>query len=150
MGFPASHPPRFYAAPNFLKMGINYLNCRLLDNFDNKGREVCCKVSLYNNCQRQRCSAINCLWSGINILAWGSSIPLISERKGTHPHWKHLRCTHFASQRGILDAIASLACVRLTGWPAWNWRHAVLSADAGLLVSICTVFTLCCLCDLAY
>jgi len=22
MGFPTSHPPRFYAAPNFLKMGI--------------------------------------------------------------------------------------------------------------------------------
>jgi len=25
-GFPTSHQPRFYAAPNFLKMGINYLN----------------------------------------------------------------------------------------------------------------------------
>jgi len=35
------------------------------------------------------------------------------------------------------DVIASLACVRLTGWPvAWNWRRAVLSADAGLLVKI--------------
>jgi len=22
---------------------------------------------------------------------------LISERKETDPHWKHLRCTHFAS-----------------------------------------------------
>jgi len=35
------------------------------------------------NCQRQICSTINCLPSGINILAWGSSVPLISERKGT-------------------------------------------------------------------
>jgi len=27
--------------------------------------------------------------------------------------------------------------VRLTGWPvAWNWRRAVLSADAGLLVIV--------------
>jgi len=26
MGFPTSHQPRFYAAPNFLKMGIKYLN----------------------------------------------------------------------------------------------------------------------------
>jgi len=26
MGFPPSHQPRFYAAPNFLKMGIKYLN----------------------------------------------------------------------------------------------------------------------------
>ena len=25
-GFPTSHQPRFYAAPNFLKMGIRYLN----------------------------------------------------------------------------------------------------------------------------
>jgi len=24
-------------------------------------------------------------------------VPLLSERKGTDPHWKHLRCTHFAS-----------------------------------------------------
>ena len=28
-----------------------------------------------------------------------------------------------------------VACIRLTGWPvARNWRRAVLSADAGLLV----------------
>jgi len=39
--------------------------------FDNKGQNVCCKVSLYKSCQRQSCSAINCLSSGINILAWG-------------------------------------------------------------------------------
>jgi len=32
-----------------------------------------------------------------NILVGGSSVPLISEGKGTDPHWKHLRCTHFAS-----------------------------------------------------
>jgi len=25
-GFPTSHQPRFYAAPNFLKMAIKYLN----------------------------------------------------------------------------------------------------------------------------
>jgi len=32
-----------------------------------------------------------------SILAGGSSVTLISECKGTDPHWKHLRCTHFAS-----------------------------------------------------
>jgi len=32
-------------------------------------------------------------------LAGGSAVPLISERKGTDPHWKHLRCTHFALAR---------------------------------------------------
>jgi len=25
-GFPTSHQPRLYAAPNFLKLGMNYLN----------------------------------------------------------------------------------------------------------------------------
>ena len=48
------------------------------------------------NGQRQSCSAINCLSSCINILAGGSSVPLIYECKVTDPHWKHLRCTHFA------------------------------------------------------
>jgi len=44
---------------------------------------------------------------------------------------------HTLPQRGSRDVIASLACVRLTGWPvAWNWRRAVLSADAGLLVTL--------------
>jgi len=43
----------FYAAPNFLKMGIKYLN---LSSF------------------------------GTNILAGGSSVPLISERKGPRPN----------------------------------------------------------------
>jgi len=33
----------------------------------------------------------------IIILAGGCSVSLISERKGTDPHWKHVRCTHFAS-----------------------------------------------------
>ena len=33
----------------------------------------------------------------VSIYWLGSSVPLISERKGTDPHLKHLRCTHFAS-----------------------------------------------------
>jgi len=33
MGFPTSHPPRFYAAPNFLKMGIDYLNLSSFGQF---------------------------------------------------------------------------------------------------------------------
>jgi len=55
-------------------MGIKCL-CRLLDDLDNKGRKVCYKVSLYKNCQRQSCSAINCLSSSINILAGGRPFP---------------------------------------------------------------------------
>ena len=87
-----------YAAPNLLKMGDKVPKFVVfLDNFDNKGRNVCCKVSLYKNCQRQSCSAINCLSRGINMVVGGSSVPLIPERKGTGPHWKHLCCTHLAS-----------------------------------------------------
>jgi len=33
MGFPTSHQPMFYAAPNFLKMGINYLHLSSFGQF---------------------------------------------------------------------------------------------------------------------
>ena len=60
--------------------------------------------------------------------------PWYLNAKETDPNWKHLSCTHFASWRGSRDMIASLDCVRLTGWPvACNWRRAVLLADTGLL-----------------
>ena len=49
----------------------NASSCRILDDFDNKGRKVCCKVSVYKNCQQQGCTAFNYLSSGINILAGG-------------------------------------------------------------------------------
>jgi len=86
MGFPTSHKPRFYATPNFLKIGIKYLNLSVVfhTTFDNKGREVCCKISLYKNSQQQSCSAVNCLSSGINILAGDDPFPLKSWLKLTH------------------------------------------------------------------
>ena len=129
-------------------------------SFDNKGREVCCKVLLYKNCQWQSCSAIDCLSSGVNILAGGSSIPLISECKGTDPYWKHVRCTHFASQRGSCERYQkSLITANMqskTGFPSSHQLKsyvalksrlklavcAVLSADAGLLVVLCCYFFL--------
>jgi len=97
-GFPTSHQPRFYAAPNFLKMGINYSICRLLGNFDNTGRKVCCKVSLYKNSQRQSCSAFNCLSSGINISYWqGTTLSLWNRgSKWPTPSWRQRFLTHFA------------------------------------------------------
>jgi len=69
-GFPTSHQPRFYTAPNFLKRGIKYLSLLSFIQFW-QGREVSCKVSLYKNCQRQSCSAINCLSSGIKYIGRG-------------------------------------------------------------------------------
>jgi len=59
----------------------------------NAGRSLCVQISRERSYPQP--IAINCLSSGINILAGGSSVPLISERQGTDPHWKHLRCTHF-------------------------------------------------------
>jgi len=80
------------------------VNLSGLLNFRQLGSRACwrrwpqppCGAFWYENCQRHSCSAVNCLSSGINILAGDSIVPLISERKGADPHWKHVRCTHFA------------------------------------------------------
>ena len=98
-GFPTSHQARFYAAPYFLKIGIKYLNLSSFGQFRQQRMKRLLQsfIRLYKNCQRQSCSAINCLSSDMNILAAGSYVPLISERKGTDSHWKHLHCTYFAS-----------------------------------------------------
>ena len=135
-----SHQPRFYAAPNFLKMGIKYLNLSFFWTISTIKDEKSAVKFHYIKTLSGKVVAQSIAFRVVSIiLAGDSSVPLISERKGTDPHWKHLHCTHFASQRGSCDVIASLACVRLTGWPvAWNWRRAVLSADAGLLVDTAT------------
>ena len=49
MDFPTSHQPRFYAAPNFLRMGKKYLNLSSFGQFRQYRRKVCCKVSFYKN-----------------------------------------------------------------------------------------------------
>jgi len=75
-GFPTSHPPRFYAAPNFLKMGINMPGFVVFWTTSTiKDEKSAAKFHYIKNCQRQCCSAINCLWSGINILARGRPVP---------------------------------------------------------------------------
>jgi len=93
MGFPTSHQPRFYAAPNFLKMGIKYLNLLSFVQVSTIKDEKSAAKFHYIKTVSDKVVAFNCLSSGINIVAGGSSVPLISERKGTDPHWKHLRCT---------------------------------------------------------
>jgi len=75
--FPTSHQPRFYAAPNFLKMGIKYLNlssCIQVSTMKDDKSTAKFHYS-YKNCPLQSCSAINCLSSGINILAGGRPLP---------------------------------------------------------------------------
>ena len=89
-GFPTSHQPRFCAAPNFLKMGIKYLNLSSFIQASTIKDERSAAKFHYIKTVSGSCSAINCLSSGINILAGGSSVPLISERKGSDPHRKQL------------------------------------------------------------
>ena len=84
------------------KMPVKIYKNGCYHTIDNKGREVCCKVSLYKNCQRQSCSAINCLSTGINILAGGSSVPLISESKGTAPIGITWRRAVLSADAGLL------------------------------------------------
>ena len=40
---------------------------------------------------------VPCFFDSQCILAGGSSVPLVSARKGTDPHWKRVRFTYFAS-----------------------------------------------------
>jgi len=98
---PTSNQSRFYAAPNFLKIGIKYLNLSSFDNTDFsaiKDEKSAAKFRYIKTvCGKVVAQSIAFL-SGNNILAGGSSVPLISEGKRTDPHWKHMRCTHhFAS-----------------------------------------------------
>ena len=77
-GFPTSHQPTFYAAPNFLKIGINYLNLSSFGQFRQyRTKSLLQSFIIFINCQQQSCSAINWLSSGINILAGGR--PLLPE-----------------------------------------------------------------------
>jgi len=71
---------------------------------------------------------VSVYWQGVAPFPW------YLNAKGPTPIGSTF-VAHTSPQRGSRDVIASLACVRFTGWPvAWNWRRAVLSADAGLLV----------------
>jgi len=73
---------------------------------------------------------VSIYWQGVAPFPW-----YLSAKGPTHIGSTCV--AHTSPQHGSRDVIASLACVRLTGWPvAWNWRHAVLSADAGLLVFV--------------
>jgi len=55
-GFPTSHQPRFYAAPNFLNMGIKYLNLSSLIQFhNNNNNNPICKAP---ECQKTSVATI--------------------------------------------------------------------------------------------
>ena len=84
----------FYAVANFLKMGIKYLNLssfiQVLTLKDEKSAEKFHYIKTVNGKVVAQSIAFR-------VVSGGSSVPSISERKGTDPHCKHLRCTHFAS-----------------------------------------------------
>jgi len=72
-GFPTSHQPRFYAAPNFLKMGIKLCKCTTgyyREGSDQDiGRIVETKISIYRKKLRfVLYIKLTCTWSKICIL----------------------------------------------------------------------------------
>jgi len=86
-GFPTSHQPTKVLRRPLLPQNGDQVPKFVIfhTSFDNKGREVCCKVSLYKSCQRQICRAINYLSSGINILAGVAPFPRYLNAKGPTP-----------------------------------------------------------------
>jgi len=116
MGFPTSHQPRFYAAPNFLKMGIKYLNLLSCGQFPQYRTKSLLQsfIGVYKNCQWQSCSAVNCLSSGINILAGGRPLPPeILAPSDLHPP----ECSEFSH---ILPCSTSTARDRKRSSPTLN------------------------------
>jgi len=78
-------------------------------------------------------------WYQYKLLAEGSSVPLVSERKWSDPHWKQVHCLFlFGRWHDHLSAVvlywSSVLCSATLTSTTWPWRRAVLSADAGLLV----------------
>jgi len=109
MGFSISHQPRFYAAPNFLKMGIKYLNfvvfwtiSTIQDEKSAAKFHYIKTVSSKVGAQSIAFRVVSIYWQGIAPFPW------YLNAKGPGPHWKHLRCT-----LGVI---------------AWQpWRHCVTS-----------------------
>jgi len=94
---PTSHQPRFYAAPNFLKMGVKYLN---LSSFiqvstikDNNSVAKFHYIKTVSNrvvVQSIAFRVISIYWQGDDPSSWnlGSNWPT--------PSWRHRVLTHFA------------------------------------------------------
>ena len=69
------------------------------------------RATINKNCQRQSCSTINWISSGVNILVGGSSVPLISERKGTDPNGSTWRRAVLSADAGLLVVIMCLLLI---------------------------------------
>jgi len=87
-GFPTSHQPRFYAAPNFFKMGIKYLDLLSFIQVSTIKDEKSAAKFHYIKTVSSIVVPQYCLSSGINILTGGRPIPpeiLAETVKLTHP-----------------------------------------------------------------
>ena len=75
-GFPTSHQPRFHSAPNFIKMGINYLNLSSFWTISTiKDEKSAAKFHYIKTVSGKVVAQSNCLSSGINILAGVGPFP---------------------------------------------------------------------------
>ena len=90
-----------------LKLGSDTQICRFFAEVSTKKRlKICYRVSLSKNFQQQSCSAVNCLSSGINILAGDDPIPVRFGPKGTDPQQEG--CIMFDMRHTVHLAIADI------------------------------------------
>jgi len=80
----------------FWKMGIKCLNLSSFGQFRKYRTKSLLQSFIIQKCQRQSCSTINSLSSGINILAGDDHFPWNVGSKWPTPSWRQRVLTHFA------------------------------------------------------
>ena len=116
MGFPTSHSSRFYAALNFLKMGIKmprfvvfWTTSTLKDEKSAAKFHYIKTLSGKVVAQSIAFRVVQIYWHGVAPFSW-----YLHTKGPTPPHWKP--CVAHTSPHSS-SPLASVACVRLNGWP---------------------------------
>jgi len=88
-----------------------------MDNFHNKGRKVCCKVSLYNNvsgkvvAQSIAFRVVSIYWQGVALF------PCYLNAKGPTPIGSTCVAHTSPHSAAAVTSLRHWPCVRITGWP---------------------------------
>jgi len=84
-GFPTTHQSRFYAAPNFLKLGINYLNLSSFIQVSTIKDEKSAAKFHYTKTVSGKVVALSIAFRVVSILAGDDPVPLKSWLQVTYP-----------------------------------------------------------------
>ena len=151
-------------------MGIKYLNLSSFGQFRQYRTKSLLQsfITVYKNSQRQSCNAINCISSGINILAEGSSLDIWTQRDrpaleapvlhtlhliARRQPWRHC-VTSLRSAHWLASSLKLAARCPVSGcWPSlfycWctvNDQYSLYKCALGYFVSILArTLTLVCL-----